>query len=123
MCSPPGHRLPAAEPVTPGQPPEAAQRDRPRRVTRCHALSHADLRRVLPRLLTPAAIVAEASGLEAIYDESRRVRVSFGAETESRLGALRVLSTCFTIEFEGWDDSQIEQFLDRCEKGLQQGGG
>lgn len=109
--------------MTPEQPPAAAQGDRLRRVTRCHALSHADLRRVLPRLFTPAAIVAKASGLEAIYDESRRVRVSFGAETESRLGALRVLSTCFTFEFEGWGDSQIEQFLARCEKGLQQGGG
>jgi hypothetical protein len=109
--------------VTPGQPPAEAQDGRPRRVTRCHALSHADLRRVLPRLFAPAAIVPTASGLEAIYDESRRVRVSFDAETESRLGALRVLSTRFTFEFEGWDDSQVEQFLLRCEKGLQQGGG
>lgn len=93
------------------------------RVSRTHALSHADLRRLLPRLVLPVALRDEGARLVADYPDGRRVSVELGAETERSLGSLRLRDTAFTFVFEGWNEAEVSAFMVRCTQRLQQGGG
>lgn len=120
MSWPPGHRSRVVETGAASPPCEAGGA---RRVTREHALSHGDLRRVLPRILAPASVRDTPTGLEATFPDGRVLVVSFEAETQSRIGALRIVSSRFTLEFPAWDETAVRQLLLRCEMGLQQGGG
>lgn len=93
------------------------------RVSRTHALSRADLRRLLPRLVLPMALREEGARLIADYPDGRRLTVELGAEVERSLGSLRLRDTDFTFVFEGWDEAAICAFMVRCTQRLQQGGG
>lgn len=93
------------------------------RVTWVYSLSHADLRRLIPRLVAPAATIFEPACITASYPDGRRLRVELAAETERRLGSFRLRSTAFTFVFDDWSASQISAFLAHCTRGLQQGGG
>ncbi len=93
------------------------------RVTWIYSLSHADLKRLIPRLAAPAITVASPDALVAEYPDGRRLRVELEPETERRLGSIRLRGTCFTFVFEGWSNAGIEAFLVHCTRGLQQGGG
>ncbi len=93
------------------------------RVSRIQALSHADLHRLMPRLLAPAECRADRDTIFACFPDGRRLGVALEPEVEQRLGGLRLRSTRFTFEFEGWREREIHDFLRHCERRLQQGGG
>jgi len=93
------------------------------RVSRVQALSHADLFRLLPRLVAPAEVRAGTEGMLARFADGRRLGIRLEPETGYHLGSLRLRSTRFTLEFEGWLESQIRAFLAHCDRSLQQGGG
>lgn len=93
------------------------------RVSWTYALSQGDLRRLLPRLVAPQALQDDGHCLAADYPDGRRLRIELGAETERRLGSIRLRDTTFTFVFVGWESSAIRAFLVRCSQGLQQGGG
>jgi hypothetical protein len=93
------------------------------RVSRTHALSRSDLRRLLPRLVLPVALCEEGDRLVADYPDGRRLTVELGAETERRLGSLRLRDTAFTFVFEGWSGAEVRAFMVLCTQRLQQGGG
>lgn len=92
-------------------------------VSRVQALSHADLHRLLPRLVAPAECRFEQGAMSARFPDGRLLEIALEPEVEHRLGGLRLRSTRFTFAFEGWRTSQIEAFLQHCERSLQQGGG
>lgn len=104
-----------------GEPPAAPGGTQ--RVFRRHALSRADLRRLLPRLVFPVALRAEGDRLVADYPDGRRLTVELGAETERSLGSLRLRDTDFTFVFEGWSEADVCAFMVQCTQRLQQGGG
>lgn len=93
------------------------------RVSRIQALSHADLHRLLPRLVAPAECHREQGSILARFPDGRRLTAALEPEVEQRLGGLRLRSTRFTLEFEGWRAQEIHDFLSHCERSLQQGGG
>jgi len=95
----------------------------PVRVSREQALSHADLHRLLPRIVTPAEVSAGLGSVLARFPDGRRLEVVLEPEIEHRIGGLRVRSTRFTFEFYGWREWEIHGFLTHCERALQQGGG
>jgi hypothetical protein len=95
----------------------------PQRVTWIYSLSHADLRRLVPRLVAPAEAALEPACITVSYPDGRGLRVELDAETERRLGSFRLKSTAFTFVFDGWTAEQISAFLAHCTRGLQQGGG
>ena len=92
-------------------------------VSREQALSHADLHRLLPRLVAPAECGFGPGAMSARYPDGRLLEITLEPEIEHRLGALRLKSTRFTFAFEGWRALEIEDFLKHCERSLQQGGG
>jgi hypothetical protein len=93
------------------------------RMSRVQALSHADLHRLLPRLVAPAQCHATRESVLACFSDGRRLEVTLEPEVEQRIGGLRLRSTRFTFEFEGWQEREIHDFLVHCERSLQQGGG
>jgi hypothetical protein len=95
----------------------------PVRVSREQALSHADLHRLLPRLVAPAEVSAGHTSMLVRFPDGRRLEVVLEAEIEHRIGGLRLRSTRFTFEFYGWREWEIHDFLAHCERSLQQGGG
>lgn len=95
----------------------------PVRFSREQALSHTDLHRLLPRLVAPAEVSAGQGAILARYSDGRRLAVVLDPEIEHRIGGLRLRSTRFTFEFEGWRGREIHDFLAHCERSLQQGGG
>lgn len=92
-------------------------------MSRRHALSRADLRRLLPRLVLPVALREEGDRLVAEYPDGRRLTVELGAETERSLGSLRLRDTDFTFVFDGWSGAEVCAFMVQCTQRLQQGGG
>lgn len=77
----------------------------------------------MPRLLVPAECRADRDTIRACFPDGRRLRVALEPEVEQRIGGLRLRSTRFTFEFEGWRAQEINDFLSHCERSLQQGGG
>jgi len=93
------------------------------RVIREQALSHADLHRLLPRILAPAECRAGPQSIVARFPDGRALEMALEPEVERRIGGLRLRSTRFSFVFEGWHEREIEDFLRHCERSLQQGGG
>lgn len=92
-------------------------------MTWTYSLSHADLKRLMPRLAAPAITTVHGNSLVADYPDGRRLRVELEPESERRLGSIRLRGTRFTFVFEGWGGAAIDAFLAHCTRGLQQGGG
>ena len=89
---------------------------------RTQSLSHADLRRLLPRVLGDT-VVGLVDGFTASWTDGRRLNLVLAAETERRLGSLRIISTTLHFHFLDWTAAQREAFMLRYERALQQGGG
>lgn len=117
MCWRPGRQLPAAEFLDVERALPAFS------VERTQSLSHADLRRLLPRLLGDAAVAWSAGGFTASWEDGRSLQLVLSSETERRIGSLRIISTPLQLIFLHWTPSQRETFLLKCERALQQGGG
>ena len=105
--------LPDASAATPGST----------RITWTYALSHADLQRLVPRLVAPWPCTRASNEIRIDCPDERALRIELGPETERRVGSLRLRDTRFTFVFEGWSDAAVRAFLVHCTRGLQQGGG
>ena len=93
------------------------------RVERTQSLSHADLRRLLPRVLVGASLNWTGSCCTARFPEGRLLSLMLAPETERRLGSLRIVSTPLRFCFHDWPQHAVEAFMMQYERALQQGGG
>jgi hypothetical protein len=92
-------------------------------VEKIQSLSHADVRRLFPRLLGDAQVSWSDTGFIAGWRDGRRLSLVLGTEIERRLGSLRIISTPLRFEFKQWPPAQREGFMLYCDRALQQGGG
>ena len=91
---------------------------------RLQSLSHADLRRLVPRLFPDEyAPVWCGAACTIAFREGQTLRIELGPEAERRLGALRIVSTPLRLAFLGWSQGDFEAATRRLEQALQQGGG
>ena len=93
------------------------------RVERTQSLSHADLRRLLPRVLVGASLNWAGACCTARVPEGRLLSLTLAPETERRLGSLRIVSTPLHFCFHDWPQDAVEAFMAQYERALQQGGG
>ena len=93
------------------------------RVERVQSLSHADFRRLLPRVLLDAQLEWAPHRCTVRFDDGRLLEIGFAAETERRLGSLRIVSTPLQFEFLGWPPATVVSFMTHLDRALQQGGG
>lgn len=92
-------------------------------VERVQSLSHADLRRLLPRVLIDGQLEWNQQRCTARFGDGRQLEIVLAAETERRLGSLRIVSTPLEFRFLAWSQDAVATFMNRVERALQQGGG
>ena len=94
------------------------------RFERVQSLSHADLRRLLPRLLAGEATTRwSGAGYHAAFPDGRVLDIALGSESVRQLGSLRIISTALTLSFQHWSPEALAAFMTHYERSLQQGGG
>lgn len=93
------------------------------RIQRVQSLSHADLRRLLPRVLVGVELDWGHLCCTASFGDGRELEIMMGAETERRLGSLRIVSTPLEFRFHAWLPDGVAAFMAHVERALQQGGG
>ena len=93
------------------------------RVERTQSLSHADLRRLLPRVLAGATLCWAGTSCAARFPDGRLLELALAPEIERRLGSLRIVSTPLQFCFHAWAQDTVAAFMVQFERALQQGGG
>ena len=93
-------------------------------VRREYGLSHADLRRILPRL-TDASFASAEDYFSLEFADGRRVCLTVSPERERRLGLLRlpVVDIAFSFEGTAWVETECAAFLRHFDRAFQKGGG
>jgi len=91
--------------------------------TREYGLSHADLERILPRLLAGTPPRHCGNRFEFAVGPAKHVTVILGAELERRIAGLRLPYTVVGFEFEGLAGAERVAFLARFGRAFQKGGG
>jgi len=86
-------------------------------------LSHADLERILPRLLAGTPPRHCGNRFEFVLGAAKQVTVVLGAELERRIAGLRLPYTAVSFEFEGLAATESVEFLSRFGRAFQKGGG
>ena len=86
-------------------------------------MTHADFRRIFPRLLGDAETVEGDLNCTVLWHDGRCLKVQVSDEKTRAIATLRMpyLDICF--EFSGFDDSERDAFLARFERAFQKGGG
>ena len=93
-------------------------------IERVQSLSHADLRRLLPRLFSDDISLGWSGPVyHAAYPDGRTLRIALGNELVRHLGSLRIISTPLTFNFLHWPPETLAAFMTHYERALQQGGG
>ncbi|MEQ8663575.1 MAG: hypothetical protein RLW62_22385 [Gammaproteobacteria bacterium] len=94
-----------------------------RAVRREMGISHADFRRIFPRLLDDAAASVDGTGAHASWPDGRLLTVRLSPERERRIALLRLPTTDLEFEFRGFSPAACEAFLGRFDRAFQKGGG
>ena len=102
----------------------ARARPEPFVLERVQALSHRDLRRLIPRLFPEAGPPCwHGCHCTISFRGGHQLLLELGPEAERRLGSLRVVSTHLRLSFKTWPATEIETAVTRVEQALHQGGG
>lgn len=91
--------------------------------TREFGVSHLDVYRVLPRVVSGAAVSRIEDGLRIVFADGRLLWVHLQPEQERRLGELRMAYTELRFRFEGFSAGQRREFMALFERSFQKGGG
>lgn len=86
-------------------------------------ISHADFRRVFPRLVSDAAFALDADGAKVRWPDGRHLVVSLGPERERRIALLRLPVTDLGFEFAAFSAAARDAFMARFDRAFQKGGG
>ena len=93
-------------------------------VERLQSVSHADLKRLVPRLFPDEPPPRWQGELCLInFRCGLSLRIELDAEQERRIAALRLVSTPLRFVFTGWPPARVDVVMRRIEQALQQGGG
>ena len=91
-------------------------------VTREMGISHRDFFRIFPTVIRGRPFERRSDGV--LYEElGRRLRVRLSAESERRLGKLRIPLTTVQLQFEGFSAEQVESFMAAFDLHFHRGGG
>jgi len=95
-------------------------------VTITHAremgITHAELFRLLPRLLQGQVWDGE-TGLIHVANGSRQLYIRYQPEGERRIASLRLPVTQMTFDFDGYGNDEAAAFMQHFDKTYQRGGG
>ena len=93
-------------------------------VERVQALSHHDLRRLIPRLFpSEGAPCWVGTHCTIDFQTGQQLRLEMAPEVGRTLGALRIVSTPLRLIFDQWPEAERQVVLRRLEQAFQQGGG
>jgi len=85
-------------------------------------ITHAELFRLLPRLLNGHEWRYDEGGIR-VDDSPRRLYIGYEAETERRIAALRLPVTHIHFEFDGYSEAQASAFMAHFDQTFRRGGG
>ncbi|MBI2801961.1 MAG: hypothetical protein HYX63_17065 [Gammaproteobacteria bacterium] len=93
-------------------------------IEREYGLSHADVVRVLPRIIQ-ASMTRKADTFTLRFPDGCELSLRLGPERERRLGLLRIPVTDLTFTFTGagWATGTPREFMFQFERAFQKGGG
>ncbi|NNM00837.1 MAG: hypothetical protein HKO62_08815 [Gammaproteobacteria bacterium] len=84
--------------------------------------SHRDLHRILPRVLRDLTFEAKGAGYRA-ESGTRKLDIAFGDESVHQIALLKMPQTSVRFRFDGWNGSEINDFMERFHRAFQKGGG
>ena len=91
-------------------------------MTREMGISHRDFYRIFPAVIRGRPFERTSDGV--LFEEpGRRLRVLLSAESQRRLGMLRIPITIVQLQFEGFPQADVDAFMLRFERHFQRGGG
>ncbi len=91
-------------------------------ITREMGISHSDFFRIFPAVIHGRSFERLPDGIR--FEESeRRVLVRLSAESQRRLGMLRIPVTTIRLQFEGHTEAEVESFMARFDRHFHRGGG
>lgn len=86
-------------------------------------ISHADFRRIFPRLVSDAESDFDGSRVSVRWRDGSRLVVSLAPEGERRIALLRLPTTDLRFEFHAFDPGRCAAFMQRFDRAFQKGGG
>ncbi len=85
-------------------------------------ISHGDFYRIFPAVIRGRPFERTSDGV--LYEEpGRRLRVKLSAESQRRLGMLRIPVTTIRLQFDGYTQADVAELMARFELHFQRGGG
>ena len=85
-------------------------------------ISHSDFFRIFPAVIHGRRFERLSDGIR--YEESeRRLLVRLSAESQRRLGMLRIPLTTIQFQFEGYIRAEVDSFMARFDRHFHRGGG
>ena len=85
-------------------------------------ISHSDFFRIFPAVIQRQPFERVSDGIR--YEESeRRLLVRLSAESQRRLGMLRIPVTTIQLRFEGHTQKEVNKFMERFDRHFHRGGG
>lgn len=85
-------------------------------------ITHKDFLRLLPYALEQRSFTYANQCVE-LMEQGRSVRISLGDEMTRKIGVLSLPLTLVELEFEGFEDSEVDKFIRRFDMAYQKGGG
>ncbi len=86
-------------------------------------ISHADFRRIFPRLVRDAESDFDGSRAHVRWPDGSRLVVHVAPEGERRIALLRLPTTDLRFEFHAFSASRCAAFMQRFDRAFQKGGG
>ena len=85
-------------------------------------ISHRDFYRIFPAVTGRSRFERTPDGV--LYEEAgRRLRVRLSAESRRRLGMLSIPVTTIRLQFDGYSQAHVEEFMARFDLHFHRGGG
>lgn len=86
-------------------------------------ITHADFRRIFPRLVSDATTVHGDLEVAVDWADGRGLRVAVSPEQIRRIARLRIPYVNIEFEFQGFSEDGLARFLRRFDAAFQKGGG
>lgn len=91
-------------------------------ITREMGISHSDFFRIFPAVIRGRTLDRLPGGV-LVEESDRRLLVRLSAESQRRLGMLRIPVTTIQLQFEGYTREDVDEFMGRFERHFHRGGG
>ena len=85
-------------------------------------ISHSDFFRIFPAVIDRRPYERTTNGIRHAGG-GRRLTIELSPESHRRLGMLTIPMTTLRLEFEGYADEEVENFMERFDRHFHRGGG